>query len=643
MKTYRHALVQDEVELIVDTILRIFDSRKYYKFIELRKIIKNLRFRFSEKFSAASIKGISKLILSNAPHEMYVKNEVIGQVIIDHLDGELREKILEKYTGCVKNKKVILDGNLKEREKNNEVLIFAPRTAPIARVIPGSNTKVVKCRITESYQQIKDINGKYVTFTPFEGVNVLGQIKNIYTVNDTPNYILAPTMISNDANETDKQTIIDLDSRIADVYIKKIIDGKTKKNELGNAPPTATDIYLATEKEMEEFFNYSATHPVSFLKTIGNLSFIPRFDLLKMIRRHIYVLGITDAGKGYFTNALLLSCVGRTIKVAQNPSRKIGCMYFDFTGQFANDSYGYFDAWIKESGEDPRVIIYGDEIGVQTPDDLIEIFFRKYRILDLGFASQKIDGMRRYLLTRITIDSTFSDFQRELPCAIRNVYSGSPTNHITRIESHLDALGPTIWNEKIEPLKSPALFDDIDTHLRGGKFVIVDLSRIQEREYKPGVVYRILQFLDELMKENFSRTQREIDYPVFVGLDEAHNFAPGTSNLRRGYYINECNELIARMCAEDRKTGLCMVIITQRLTWTNRDVRANIGLWCTSKINAVDVDQAKKCMGNHGFTNYRYKTFHLFGDSSPIPTFPTKALNPTVLAKLKRKEGKLWD
>lgn len=71
----------------------------------------------------------------------------------------------------------------------------------------------------------------------------------------------------------------------------------------------------------------------------------------------------------------------------------------------------------------------------------------------------------------------------------------------------------------------------------------------------------------------------------------------------------------------------------------NRDVRANIGLWCVSKINGVDEDQLKKCLGSHDFVNYKYRTFRIFGDVCPIPQFAAKALDPINLAKLKAGEG----
>lgn len=253
---------QDEIELIINNITKLFDSNRYYHLLELRKIAKNLRFTLSEKFSLRNIKIASKIFVRNLPQQIFANRKVIGEVIINHLKGDLKKKILAKIRGIDNDRETLnnsvaaeaaaeaateagaaerLINNDRKTSTNSPAAVRAIKERidtlrncpiPIARVIPGSNVKVIKCRITDSFQQIKDINGKYVTLKPFEGVKVLGQIGNIYTVNDTPNNILAPTMISDMTDEIDKQTIIELDSRIADVYVSKVIDGKIKKNEL---------------------------------------------------------------------------------------------------------------------------------------------------------------------------------------------------------------------------------------------------------------------------------------------------------------------------------------------------------------------------------------------------------------------------
>ncbi len=619
---------------LVKDICKQFDPSRLYSLSEIKKANKRIAYNLAEKHSIVTTKKIAAFLNKNLPKSIF-SYKITGRQFIDHITTNLNERIngIRDKGGMKKAKK---DSNPECPSPSQVTPLSIPTRAPIARIIPGSNTKVVKVGITQRYQEEKNINNNFVVFSPFEGVKVLGRLSNIYTVNPTPDSITLPTVVSENTTLDNTQVIRDVDLRKADVIVIKVIDNGRFSKNLGNAPPTGIDVFPADGADMERFFTTNAKCPIKFARTVGHNSFIPDFDLERMIRRHIYVVGITDAGKGYYVCALLSACVGKQIFIAPSVDRRVSGIYFDWTGQFANDRYGYFAALRTHTGEDPRDIIDGSSIGVQTAENLIEIFCRKYHILDLGMAPQKINSIKRYLAERIIINSSFADFQRELPGAIRSSYSSNVDHHIERINQHLEALTCRIWNEEIEPLKSPDLYHNIINSLRRGRFVIINLSTIRDREYRPGVVYRILNFLHEHLNDNFSRTQREMDFPVFVGIDEAHNFAPGTSSLTHGYYVDECNSLISRICAEDRKTGLSMVLITQRMAWMNRSVRANIGLWCVSKVNSVDEDQLKKALGSHSFVNFRYQTFNVFGDISAISHFPTKALSPNHLANLKR-------
>ena len=80
-----------------------------------------------------------------------------------------------------------------------------------------------------------------------------------------------------------------------------------------------------------------------------------------------------------------------------------------------------------------------------------------------------------------------------------------------------------------------------------------------------------------------------------------------------------------------------MLLITQQLSWINRNVLANIGAWFVSKINYVDLGNLKKELGAYDFVNFKKWNFHIFGDISSIQKFPTIALEPEKLAELKRE------
>ena len=84
----------DETELIINNITKRFDSNRYYNLFELRKFAKNLRFNLPGGFSLRNIKIISKIFVSNLPKQIFATKRIIGEVVINHLNGDLKKKIL---------------------------------------------------------------------------------------------------------------------------------------------------------------------------------------------------------------------------------------------------------------------------------------------------------------------------------------------------------------------------------------------------------------------------------------------------------------------------------------------------------------------------------------------------------------------
>ncbi|HEC39766.1 hypothetical protein LCGC14_0525760 [marine sediment metagenome] len=674
-----------KIDIIIRELTSIFDDNIFYNVRQVRKKKSHIIDKLERSIPRQYINRIVNIFLKNLPKKIY-HGEILGYQLKRYIekkfnkflseifkcgDSKVKDDIYNEKEGNFNkmrnnanehptkkddlNQKHLLEtsdditlydgqplGNFSNASRISQNPKYFPlsiiRNDEIGRISPNSNTKVAKCTITDNYQEHPYLNGMYVTFNAFPGNKTLGRILNIHTLNSTPSKLLKASLINNETNQDILNIIRDVDARVGDIYIDKVLfKGKFYK-ELGNAPPTGIPVYEATEKDIKEFYCKPTDNAIQFVRINKRLGFIPDFDLKQIITQHIYIIGKTGAGKGLLANAFMASIVRRNLEIAPGEERNIPCLYFDYTGQFANDAYGYFAALESICGEDPRVVVEANTIGIQNEEDLIEIFCRKYRILDLGWDPRKLGSIQRHLNSRITIDSTFQDFLNELPNAIRTAYSGNAQNHVQKLQDHLCCLGDTIWNTEIEPLKSPTLFNQLVEHLRNGKFVIINLSSLRNSEYKPGTVYRILKFVHEFLNDNFTRTQREMDFPVIVGIDEAQNFAPNTTKLHSGYYLEECNSLISQLCAEDRKTGLCMLLITQRLSWINRNVLANIGAWFVSKINYVDLDNLKKELGTYDFVHFKKWNFHIFGDISSIQKFPTIALKPEKLAELKNED-----
>ncbi|MBN2335535.1 ATP-binding protein, partial [Candidatus Bathyarchaeota archaeon] len=67
-----------------------------------------------------------------------------------------------------------------------------------------------------------------------------------------------------------------------------------------------------------------------------------------------------------------------------------------------------------------------------------------------------------------------------------------------------------------------------------------------------------------------------LQYPVFIVLEEAHNFAPGSGQPQRGSSLS----IIERIAAEGRKFGIFLVVVTQR----PNKISSNVLSQCNSQI-----------------------------------------------------------
>lgn len=173
---FNHNIIND-IESLIKSISKTINPKKIYSLIQIRKIIKNLRYNLSGKYTSISVKKISSFLNNSLPDKCYTDGKVIGQIIIDHLENDLKEKIydtlsvvkiLQSETKPIKSivnraisyhKSIEIKNNLSGKNSNSQI--------PIASVIPGSNTKIIKCAITETFQEVKNINHKYVILQPF--------------------------------------------------------------------------------------------------------------------------------------------------------------------------------------------------------------------------------------------------------------------------------------------------------------------------------------------------------------------------------------------------------------------------------------------------------------------------------------------
>ncbi len=113
-------------------------------------------------------------------------------------------------------------------------------------------------------------------------------------------------------------------------------------------------------------------------------------------------------------------------------------------------------------------------------------------------------------------------------------------------------------------------FEDVpmDDLLRPMTLSVIDLA---------GIDQWIAEFIvDKVLREAWSRATIEgLPHPVFIVLEEAHNFVPGGQNVRC-----QCAGIIKRIASEGRKFGIFLILITQRPYRIHQDTLSQ----CNSQI-----------------------------------------------------------
>jgi DNA helicase HerA-like ATPase len=127
---------------------------------------------------------------------------------------------------------------------------------------------------------------------------------------------------------------------------------------------------------------------------------------------------------------------------------------------------------------------------------------------------------------------------------------------VRRVKPYVDRLASLeIWGDKDLP---------IDEIISPKKLSVIDLAGLQQRAMEIVV--------DRTLREIWEKAVLgQLPRPLFVFLEEAHNFVPGRGKTSR------CAEIINRIAAEGRKFRVFLVVITQRPYKINQDTLSQCG------------------------------------------------------------------
>lgn len=323
-------------------------------------------------------------------------------------------------------------------------------------------------------------------------------------------------------------------------------------------------VYVAPTELLEKFYNYSPAEAIQ----IGNL--INRREVsvalsIKGFRRHLAVLAQTGSGKTYLAGVLadeLLAKGGTVIMLDPHAD-------YVFLGRTADGKRHELSDRITVFRNPASTGRYSEgEVGKISP---YEICFSDLDIdeicliANIGKSMTSIrEGLEQAFEFVKAEKEVFQpeDLLEELEAADR--WRDLPGDVKRKIP------GAKAAKKYIKQLVKMHVFTSastsIDAMLRPQHLSVVDLSGLSD-EVADYIAYSILTDIYERASSN------ELEFPVFIFVEEAHRFIPYEGRT-------DSSRIIKKIAAEGRKFGVFLVVITQRPSKIHPDALSQ----CNSQI-----------------------------------------------------------
>lgn len=401
------------------------------------------------------------------------------------------------------------------------------------------------------------------------------------------------------------------------------LDGNVVRFPRHAATP-GTEVHLAPDELLQRFFSRNMASGIE----IGTLINRPRVSVLldpNGLRRHLAVIAQTGAGKSYTVGVILekLLEMGGTIIVFDpnsdyvlmrrderqrptpfaerievyrlsteqkrrisderiGPTRRFEVQFSKLTVEEIYALVGISEKWanirnaIRTACENLEGIDYTPKVLLQElerlahPTPLAEgplvhpsignvekfrPYFRAKMAEKAGVDVLENDEFEAYFGRREAEAEPEAEEKARRPTIAPDVVKGAST-----ALKYIERLGRVdIWGFKDVPM------DDL---LKPMTLSVIDLA---------GVDQWIAEFvINKVLWETWSQATIEgLARPVFIVLEEAHNFVPG------GQYVHsQCAEIIKRLASEGRKFGIFLILITQRPYRIHQDTLSQ----CNSQI-----------------------------------------------------------
>jgi hypothetical protein len=352
-------------------------------------------------------------------------------------------------------------------------------------------------------------------------------------------------------------------------------------------PRSGAPIYIVPDQMLAEVLcRYSpgqlgAVHIGSLLSRPGaNVPIV--LDARGFTSTHLAIIASTGSGKSYLAGVIL--------EELMQPHNRAAVLVID--------PHAEYDTLV-EMQDHPRFAEgdYRPEVKIVRPKD-IKVRVSSLELGDLRYLLPTLSEKMHFVLgqayNRVWRQHRDKWTRGDLEVAIRSGTREQPeTDPAHDLEMEEDpTVGALLW--RVHAVLGSAIFsDDTDLPLtdlvQPGRCTVLQLNEVPEREQQT-IVATLLRRLNQARKDTMrglavEGSGKHLPYPVFVLIEEAHNFAPANAEI-------VTTPILKQILSEGRKFGVAVGLISQRPGKLDSDVLSQCMTQCIMRI-VNPVDQAR--------------------------------------------------
>jgi DNA helicase HerA-like ATPase len=360
------------------------------------------------------------------------------------------------------------------------------------------------------------------------------------------------------------------------------------------SPPVGTAIYMVENDALSNILNRVQPDKTG-AATIGwlasrEINAVPIIlDVNAIASTHLAIIASTGAGKSYTASVL--------IEEMLRPQNRAAVLVIDPHGEYDTLADIANQRELQTAGYVPRALI--------KKPGAIKIRVGSLTLGDLRYLLPNVSERMEYVLQRAFHQAERASLERtgkkytdrwtlaELLASVKAVGETSETgDEDDRYKGTTEALEWRI--RSILKTGDEHVFDDqaqtrlIDL-LRPGQCMVMQLNQVDPREQQVIVATLLRRLYQARLKTKREQVDKDdeyyLPYPVFVIMEEAHNFAPAGANI-------VSTGILKQILAEGRKFGVGVGLISQRPGKLDPDVLSQCNTQILMRI-VNPVDQAR--------------------------------------------------